>query len=313
MANKTKILSTISLVLVLALLLGELIARYTLGLGTPPLSISHDEIEYMFKPNQDVDRFGNRVLINEYGMRAQEVPVSSQSILRVMVFGDSVINGGSLTDHSNLATTLLQNKLNSKSSNTGWVGNASAGSWGVSNIYAYVNEYGLFKSDYVFFVFNSDDISDCPTFAPLNKNTHPTKQPVSALIEGATRYLPRYLPMPDNTQPPTQTAEKNDRICIQQSTTDLNSLLQVASKSAKKVAVFHHPSVEELETGKYDKGYLLLKDVATKNSVDFIEMQNYFINSEGGSKYYYRDPIHINDQGQKKYFEAFSHIVASEP
>lgn len=33
---------------------GEVFARLYLGLGTPPLSISHPAIEYMFKPNQDV-------------------------------------------------------------------------------------------------------------------------------------------------------------------------------------------------------------------------------------------------------------------
>ncbi|MCW4153907.1 hypothetical protein OM427_30890 [Halomonas sp. 18H] len=56
-------------VLVTLVVIGELVARYGLGLGTPPLSVSHPKIEYMFAPNQDVSRFHNRQLFNEYGMR----------------------------------------------------------------------------------------------------------------------------------------------------------------------------------------------------------------------------------------------------
>jgi hypothetical protein len=32
------------------------------------------------------------------------------------------------------------------------------------------------------------------TCMPLDMNTHPTQKPYSALVEGLTRYLPRYLP-----------------------------------------------------------------------------------------------------------------------
>ena len=51
--------------------IGEIFARYFLGLGTPPLSISDPRIEYMFKPNQDVYRFGNHFITNQYGMRSE--------------------------------------------------------------------------------------------------------------------------------------------------------------------------------------------------------------------------------------------------
>ena len=46
----------------------------------------------------------------------------------------------------------------------------------------------------VVLVASSHDVTDNPTFAPLDPNTHPTKKPLLALTEGLTRYLPRYLP-----------------------------------------------------------------------------------------------------------------------
>lgn len=46
----------------------------------------------------------------------------------------------------------------------------------------------------VVLVASSHDVTDNPTFAPPDPNTHPTKKPLLALTEGLTRYLPRYLP-----------------------------------------------------------------------------------------------------------------------
>jgi len=52
------------LVAVVALVGGEAVARYGLGLGDPPLSMAHTDIEYVFRPNQECLRFGNRVAYN---------------------------------------------------------------------------------------------------------------------------------------------------------------------------------------------------------------------------------------------------------
>ena len=52
------------------LLAGEWFARSVLGLGDPPLSITHPRIEYLYAPNQDVRRFGKRFLVNDYSMRS---------------------------------------------------------------------------------------------------------------------------------------------------------------------------------------------------------------------------------------------------
>ena len=175
---------------------GEWGARSVLGLGDPPLSITHPRIEYLYAPNQDVRRFGKRILINAFGMRSEPFGLSKGADeLRVLVFGDSVVNGGNLTDHNDLATTRLAHDLRPVAGGRRVVvGNVSAGSWGPGNWLAYSQTYGFFDADVVVLVASSHDLGDNPTFAPLDPNTHPTRKPLLALTEGLTRYLPRYLP-----------------------------------------------------------------------------------------------------------------------
>jgi len=91
---------------------GELFARFGLGLGDPPLSEAHPQIEYLFKLDQGARRFGNQVFINAYGMRSPDfAPEKAPGELRVLVFGDSVLNGGNLSDQAELATSLLAELL----------------------------------------------------------------------------------------------------------------------------------------------------------------------------------------------------------
>jgi hypothetical protein len=152
--------------------------------------MTHPSIEYLYQPNQDVRRFGNRILINAYGMRSPDFPALKQDPdeRRILVFGDSVLNGGAQTDHEALATSILSRQLADVWHKPLVVGNVSAGSWGPGNWLAYAREYGLFDADAVVLVMSSHDTADNPTFAPLNPNTHPTECPWTAVGEGLTRY-----------------------------------------------------------------------------------------------------------------------------
>jgi len=65
-------LKRISFVLAGALILAEVTVRL-IGFGSPPLSVTHPNIEYMFAPNQDVMRFHRRVFYDAWGMRSDPV------------------------------------------------------------------------------------------------------------------------------------------------------------------------------------------------------------------------------------------------
>src|SRR4051812_31320898 len=78
----------------------ELVARLKFGLGNPPLLMSDPEIEYLFRPSQTVHRFGNLLHYNAYSQRSDDYPEhkSSPDEMRILMIGDSVINGGAQTD-----------------------------------------------------------------------------------------------------------------------------------------------------------------------------------------------------------------------
>ena len=78
--------------LIALVLAAELFARLYLGLGDPPLFVADDTIEYLFAPNQDVTRFGNRVRYNAYSMRSDDITPkkSDPNELRVWKDGNPV-------------------------------------------------------------------------------------------------------------------------------------------------------------------------------------------------------------------------------
>lgn len=301
--NQKKIILFLSMSAIATLIFGELFARYILGLGDPPLSISHPKIEYMYKPNQDVSRFGNHIFINQYGMRSQNFPRKRKSLdeTRIMIFGDSVINGGNLTDHQDLATTIVQNELSKSLTQPVVVGNISAGSWGPGNWLAYAKEYGFFQADIIILVISSHDWSDNPSFKPLNPTTHPQSKPIFALQEGVTRYLPRYLPdVPElNTGEKVETKEKPLSDSKQeQGLRDLKVFLKMAQQNSQRVIVFQHLELSELKSGKLKEGYHKISSLCQELGIKNISLEPYFKKAMQKDNLY-RDFIHPNEQGQK--------------
>lgn len=311
-------------VLLGAFVVVEGVARFGLGLGTPPLSVADSEIEYMFKPNQDVMRFGNRQLYNRYGMRNEDFPADKPAgEYRILCFGDSVLNGGNLTDHSRLATTLLEEQLEKLWQRPVVVANISAGSWGPVNMLAYARRYGLFEADQVVVQLSSHDISDVPTFEPLNPFTHPTRNPCCAMWEGITRYVPRYLPVlkpllqGKNAEEtlPEYPSEELEQIIInaqESSIKALSGLHDLAIAQGASFLIVLHSEREEVESGEIGTGHSCFVEWARRHKVDVLDLGPAESASlkTGIDPYRRNDSIHPSDAGQRilagHLFEYFS-------
>lgn len=288
---------------------GEILARYVLGLGSPPLSVQHPRIEYIFKPNQDLYRFGNHFVVNQYGMRTEPFSALKEpGELRLMCFGDSVLNGGSQTDQADLATNLVKDRLVSKGYENVIVGNISAGSWGPGNWLAYAKEYGFFDADIIVLVVSSHDHVDIPAFQPLDKNTHPTEKPVSALIEGLERYLPRYLPRIGGANSLFGTdriaAESNEQVVHGGGIEDLRNFLMLAKKQSKTVLVLQHFEKSEIDERSENPGYWRIREVCEQLDIIPFSLEPVFRRSIEGGANPYRDNIHPNEVGQLLIAEA---------
>lgn len=293
---------------------GELFARLYLGLGTPPLSITHPRIEYLYQPDQDVMRFGHRFAVNHYGMRSKAFPPHKErDELRVMVFGDSVLNGGNLTDQRELATEIAADALARSSGKPVIVGNISAGSWGPGNWLAYAREYGFFDADAVLLVISSHDYGDNPTFAALQPQTHPTRQPVSALLEGVMRYLPRYLPKTPAAADPVETsglAPEPTSADIEKGLADLRAFLTLAKAQAKTVIVLQHPERAEITSQHMRPGYNAIHSLCTELAIATVALEPDFRRSMDEGIEPYRDNIHPNAAGQRLIAAAIAASVA---
>ena len=289
-----------AIVLLAIALTGELVSRFGLGLGSPPLSMEHPTIEYMFIPNQNVWRFHNRQYYNRFGMRSEDFDNkrTDPNEIRVLIIGDSVVNGGSLTDQDDLASSIVDNQLEDQlGSGNVIVGNISAGSWGPGNQLSYIREFGLFSADIIILVISSHDATDVPTFSKLNPNTHPTSSPVSAFIEGIQRYLPRYLP-----KWKSRPSEENGNTFLShpnRGLSDLQMFLTEATATGARVVVIQYLNRNEAMSGDLQTGFGKILNVCNQLEIPTFSTQELFqeIIMEGQNPF--RDHIHPNVLGQQ--------------
>jgi hypothetical protein len=275
-------LKALAIAAMLALMV-EIGARL-LGLGDPALTITHPTIEYMLAPNQDVSRFGNRVAVNAWGMRSPPLSKTRDARRRVLVLGDSVLNGGNRTDHGELATTLL--------SRDGVLYlNASAISWGPQNMLAYVDQYGFFDADRTVIVVSAHDAFDVPTFEAPDPRVLPTQRPWSATAELVGRYvLPRiWDPAPTTQAPPT-------------SPLALPAFATLIAKASAQgpVCVVLHATREEM-SGIAAPGYVALMETARNAGGRVIEDRR-FLQVDSA----FRDNIHLTAAGQQQLAKAIA-------
>lgn len=277
------------------LFVSELVARFVFGLGDPPLSRRDFATEYVFMPGE-YSRFGNSIQYNHLSMRSPELPQSQER--RILVAGDSVINGGALTDQSLLATSLLSERFEGV-----WFGNVSAGSWGPENIKNYFQVNGWFEAEAVFFVINTSDLADvmrhCNDLGP----NFPTRRPMLALQEVYERYLPRYIPA-------LRRSDVSDgcRMVGHPQIAGRNifaELLRDAIANVPRVVLLLHPKVSELGEPQVPERDIL---ISTAQLIDGVEIHDLTVVFEGRSDAY-RDNIHLNEAGQYVYFEIIASLL----
>ena len=293
-------------VLIGGFLTAELVARYALELGDPVLMQAHPTIEYLAKPDQDVRIYGKRHRINALGMRSDDPPPPDVEAIRVLVLGDSVINGGRQTDHEQLATTLAQRALHEKLGREVWIGNASAGSWGPANWRAYVETFGTLDANLAVVVVSPHDVWDVPTFDPQFAAQLQTRRPRSAAWVAAREIWARFgfadadaeIDNPNDLQRPPPAVVSPDaesRRAAEQSFADL--LARFADEGVPAVVIYF-PEADTDE--RHDQVRQRLRDIATHGNARFVDLCDHVLTDEPLSNPAYRDRMHPSDEGQRR-------------
>jgi hypothetical protein len=281
------------------LVVTELFARFYLGLGDPPLSVADPEIEYMFAPSQEVRRLGNRIHYNAYSMRSDDFPrhKADPDELRVIVIGDSVINGGAQTDQSQLATSILQDRLSEALGRSVIVGNVSAVSWGPPNQLAYVRRFGLFDADLLVVVASSHDYADMPSFEPAVgvQLGFPDRKPALAMQEVIVRYLwPRIMTITAASVPSHVPPEPEH---IERCLNDLREMIVLAQTAGAEVMVAQYWDLREM-TEPLHEGHGMIRDVAEDTSAEVVQLGPAFLSALQEGRQPFRDVIHPSPSGQ---------------
>jgi len=280
---------------VFALVGAEVFARFQVGLGDPPLTVRDPDIEYLFKPSRCYRRFGNDVCYNRWSMRSPEA-----DRFPILVLGDSVVNGGSLTDDSRLGTAILARHLGVA------VGNVSAGSWGPPNLLEYTERFGWFGAQSVIVVASSHDLDDIPTtiwtiFRLFRRRSASTfrknrRWPRSGRRQDATSRAICRLPAaaPGRLlRPPAASVvpyPRSARCCRAPARTRAGSSSRIIRRG---------PNCKRM-IGQLCKN---TKDLPAPLGIPLLDLSRHYTVAD------YRDDIHLNDSGQRSLAKALLAVL----
>lgn len=282
----------------------EIFLRMYFGFCDTVLVREDSEFEYIAQPNQKRFRFRNHVIYNSFSMRSEEVDTSS---IKILGFGDSIINGGVLTDQDSLATTILSDTLSKIYGTKIQFLNISAGSWGPDNCYAYLKKYGDFGAKSIFLFFSSHDAYDNMNFEKIvdNHSSFKSKQYSVAQYELVNRYLvnkiKRKLKKKRIQTDNLGINKKKDNALFN---TGFSSFLDYSKSKNIPVTIYLHADTKELKLKSYnEQGQEIIK-FANDNDIPII------LDLENGLKLSdFRDYIHLNSNGQRKLANTITHYL----
>ncbi|MCC9167209.1 hypothetical protein [Pontibacter harenae] len=293
--KKIKVLNIIITLFILFIVI-EVLLRVIFGFCNAVLYKEDQDLEYIAIP-QSTKRFGNRIFYNTYSQRNSEIAPEDSII--IAGFGDSVLNGGTLSDNEDLATTKLSKYLSSKEKKNVKVLNVSCKSWGPDNCYAYIKKYGDFNAKAMFLVMSSHDVHDIMNFdkvVGVNPGW-PKEQYDFALSELMHRYI-----LPRISTSKNENA-LNDKLGINLSKSDttfnpgIRNLFEYSKQKNIPFLIYLHADLNEVQQNEYSEGGKLVEDFCKKNNIYLIKELDYDLSQE-----IYSDDIHFTNKGQDEMF-----------
>ena len=283
-------------------ILCEALLRVKWGFCDTVLMRASDKYEYIALPNRM--RFGNHISYNSLSMRSPEVKKGS---IKILGLGDSVINGGVLTDQDSLATTILSNRLSDALSQDVEVLNISAGSWGPDNCNAYLDENGCFDAIAMLLVVSSHDAHDNMDFKPIVgiSPSFPEKQYSLAIVELFDRYLlPRIENIIKKKTRQQQLADFEKEEGIKKTGKGFNAgflaLKHKADSLHIPMIIYLHAEQSELKNKQYNSQGDEIINFARLNNITIVKD----LDSDLTTDWYRKgDNIHLSQYGQSRMAE----------
>lgn len=296
--------AALAIVAAAALLTVEVTCRIGFGLGDPPLEIADPACGYRFSPSQEVGRFGNRVTYDADSARGIGADVPIAQARKTLVIGDSVLNGGTLTDDRDTATAVLNGLGLNLNGRTLRFLNLSAGSWAPPQQLGYLNAYGTLGADTVVMVLSSHDALGLAkgTNAPF-----PTVKPWTATEELVLRYLMGYRRHLLTSAPagweaaaadvPSEIAASDDPTAT--SIWCLKQIVALCKQKNLPLAIALWPHRAEATAKQWDKTADVLLKTLGAEKVPYVDLMPQIIATTDFETTIYRDGIHPTTAGQR--------------
>lgn len=275
--------------------------RLIFSLHNPLIYLPDQEIGYLLAPNQQVRRLGKQLKINQYSMRSdnfEEKPPTDT--LRILLLGDSIANGAWWTDQKQTISALIENQIGNQTQ----VLNASANSWGPRNQLAYLQRFGIFKSQLVILLLNTDDLfATAPTSLPVgNHPNYPASKPPLALTKLITRifFPPQPLQLP-----------KEEGDLIKFNLEAIKAIKTFLTKEKAHIILAITPKLSELNQQQRDyekRGRERLKELTVSEKIPYIDFLPIF-QKTAQPELLYRDHIHPSPLGNRLVSETLSQSV----
>lgn len=295
-----------------AIAIAEVFLRTKYGLGNPPLYVADARTGYRLAPNQNLRRRGNRIEINQYSMRGPALePHRPAQTLRVLMLGDSIVNGGWWTDQPDLLSLKLQAALADieiPGIEAIEVLNASANSWGPRNELGYVLRFGTFEAQVVLLVLNTDDLfAIAPNSHELGRHPgYPIRRPPLALWEVARRrqaYAPNAALQALQDQPGDRVGVNLEAVRqLHQTVQAANGQLLVAMTPLRRELADDGPRDYEIAARQR------LTDFAVAARIPYLDFLRPF--QQAGYEQLYFDHIHLSAKGNAWVGQALAAWVA---
>ncbi|NES94611.1 MAG: SGNH/GDSL hydrolase family protein [Desertifilum sp. SIO1I2] len=285
----------------------ELTLRLAFGLGNPALLQADPKIGYYFQPNQEILRFGKHIRYNQYAQRSDPITLErSPRTLRILMTGDSVLNGGNPTDQPQTITELFKSRLQS-AGYSAEVLNASAGSWAIGNQLAYLTQFGLFNSDAVILQIGTHDLlQPTSTSEAVGRSPYfPNRAPRSAIAEAWSRYFwpnasaSLQLSTPKGEYPPPAPAEPQKQ--FEENMVLLAEIISLVRSQNIPVFVLFTPDRQDLvphyQTPPYKPEFFQLLEAWQVPAIDSHDHWSNLPTQQVEG--YFRDIVHLNEQGNQ--------------
>tara|TARA_Y100000816_G_C26107794_1_gene589376 strand:- start:2381 stop:3304 length:924 start_codon:yes stop_codon:yes gene_type:complete len=281
-----------------SLKLADLFLQKKFGLGKPLIYENSRLYGYKLKPNQDLTRRGNKININNLGMRSSRDWINN-SENKIIFFGDSVSFGGSVVSNKDLFSEKICNQLNRIQENF-LCGNLAVNGY---NLYSIIRSI-KYKN------FNNEDLIVITLIG--NNFTRMFHNPLSqpfwtsdihnffpAITEVLFIYLDKFR-LKKYKLNEEKVLKKLDQIYYNDLLSELDEIL---IKNNKPYLIFYSPTINEVENREINQYF---RKILSKNFNNFYDLSEIKYSHKNEL---YIDEIHLSKKGHEIYSKYIYSLV----